>query len=1195
MKRKLSLLIILFCVSSCATSRRMDRFLKEKSVSAKEDLRGDRVQGFPVFYKNGGMTSILWPLYDKDSKGVSVRPFYNREENEQAVLFPLTAWNSVEGDGWVGPYHWSKKHDALFPIYYRGDSYSHYLNYYKTENNQGLFPFYNYSKQGKFWCWWLYGMETTPESKRHQVLAGLLSHWEKKKDGDYTAYTFPYYTKKEGDKKTTVLAPLYHSSKSPNSQSRTILPLFHQFSRADGTGGFYTLLGGRSQSASKSMTMITPFYYSRKSPKASSKTLIPLFHQFSKSDGRSGVYTLLGGYTQKGDTSNWLIWPFYHAKKTPKAESKTLLPFFHQSSNAKGDERFYTLLGGYAKKDGNEGLTITPCWWSGKNGCQNYQLLFPFYYKSQFCQGERTWLFPWYSSQMQGESTQSLFPFYYRNQYAQNDRMWLFPWYSSTQGNETQQVLFPFMWRKTSPDKNQLSTWLSYYERSEGKKENKILPLYFSKEQGDKAYKHILPLYFSGKEKGKSYSSLLPFYYKEKAGERETLFTPLFSRSRDEKNAGFTNYFGPLYHHEFSDDYSFSSFLWPLTHFSKNGDDRYYNFAELYRYQKEADSTERSFLFRLAAKDDHGWRVTPLIGSDSDSQASTWNKLSLYHTERSDSGKRSSRFWPFYSYSENPKNTGFIYSSSLFTRFNTEARSSWKVTPLVGVDRKGDSEKLSLLPFYWQEKEGDQLSQAYYLAGLGSRDKHGWRMTPLMGSDYDSKASTWNKLSLYHTELDDAGKRSTRLWPLYSYSESEKANRFIYRSSLFSRIKTQQSSSWNITPLFGGQEVGENKKLTLFPLYWHDKKSDEITRSNAFGGLFGNDPDGWRLTPFISKRTKANNLLHEFNLVKVLQNKQESEYKLFPFYDYKARRNEQGALRSQSWSTPWLLPLVSHKKSTNYNQTSSLFGWLYNDEKRSSSQGELVSREVGSRPFYYHETNVKNGRKTETNNFLMGLLYHGSETKNKKGDLKEKKSMSFPWYYHSKTEKSESNYFLLSLLHYNQKSFDSDGEVMSESSGSFPFYSSSKTRKLDKKSILCGLIYHDEKVLDDKGKVKSRSMGSFPFYKQEMSGSDYDLSVLGFLAGYEKKGQDKRFRFPAILNMRGLIDVAENEHKSKANYCFLYSYEKTKEVKRRDIFPGIKWDSGKNESRFSFLWNFYESHEVDGRKGGHIFFIPWGS
>ena len=203
--------------------------------------------------------------------------------------------------------------------------------------------------------------------------------------------------------------------------------------------------------------------------------------------------------------------------------------------------------------------------------------------------------------------------------------------------------------------------------------------------------------------------------------------------------------------------------------------------------------------------------------------------------------------------------------------------------------------------------------------------------------------------------------------------------------------------------------------------------------------------------------------------------------------------------------------------------------------------------------------------------------------------------MSFPWYYHSKTEKSESNYFLLSLLHYNQKSFDSDGEVMSESSGSFPFYSSSKTRKLDKKSILCGLIYHDEKVLDDKGKVKSRSMGSFPFYKQEMSGSDYDLSVLGFLAGYEKKGQDKRFRFPAILNMRGLIDVAENEHKSKANYCFLYSYEKTKEVKRRDIFPGIKWDSGKNESRFSFLWNFYESHEVDGRKGGHIFFIPWGS
>jgi hypothetical protein len=1140
-------------MSSCESSRRMDRFLKEKKVTDQEELKGDRVQGFPLFYQNGVQTSVLWPLFDKDDKGISVRPFYNREENEQAILFPLSAWNKAEGDGWVGPYRWNQDRHALFPIYYKSQGFNHYLNYYKTENNQGFFPFYNYSKKGDFWCWWLYGMETTPESQRHSVLAGLLSRWEKKNNGDYTAYLFPYYSKKEGDTKTNMLLPLYHSKKSSTSERRTLLPLFHQYTKANGTSGFYTPLGGHSQSAAKSMTMISPFYYSRKSPTSKSKTLIPLFHQFSKADGTSGVYTLLGTYSKNRDSSNWLIWPLYHAKTTPKNENKTLLPLFHQSSNDQGDSRFYSLLGGYTKNNGNENLMITPFWWSGTKGDHKYQLLFPFYYRSQYGENDRKWLFPWYSFKNGTEKTQALFPFYFRNQYGENDRKWLFPYFSSQCGDEKQQMIFPFMWRKSTPRTDRWITPLSYYERTGNKKTNNILPLYFSKEQGDKSSKHLLPLYFSGQDKEKSYNTLLPFYYKGKSETRESLFTALYSRSRDGESAGFTNYFGPLYHHEFSDNYSYSSFLWPLTHFSQNGEDRYKNFAELYRYQKESGATERSYLFRIAAQNDHGWRVTPFIGNDYDAEASPWNKLSLYHSERDQEGEKSVRMWPFFSYSESSKKKSFIYRSSLFTRFNTENKSSWNLTPLFGSERIGEQGKLSLLPFYWHKKEEGETSQAYYLAGLGARDSHGWRISPFVGSDYDREASSWNKLSLYHTELDDEDKRSTRLWPFYSYSESKNANRFIYRSSFFSRVKTEDRSTWNMTPLFGGQKTANKAKVTLFPFYWHDKKSDEITHSNALAGFFGNDPEGWRLSPLISKRRDKSNSLHYLNLIQYTKNKRENDLLIFPLYHSDEKRNEEGDLIEASWSAPYLLSLFSHKKSVTEENNEVLMGLIYKNLKSYTKEGELKSHSYGNYPFYYREKTKTDLGFCEKSKLLMGILYHN-------------------------TERTDLN-----------------GEILSEAGGSFPFYNHFKNKKCEGLNLLFGILYCDEKKYNDEGEMISRSMGSFPFYSRNMKGDDADLTILGFLANYEKKGTDKRFRFPAIFNLRGLIDVAKNEHKSKVNYFYLYSHEKKGDTTRRDIFPGIKWDSGEKESRFSFLWNFYERHEIDGKKGGHIFFIPWGS
>ena len=150
------------------------------------------VNAWPFFFRSMYYTSILWPFIDWDSYGFAVRPFYNQEGNERAVLFPLSAWNPANGDGWALLAAWNRDGFGVIPFFWHhraGDSFWYHVGplLIHSADVSPLTPWY-YRRKNWFWVFPLYWIRTdqveksfrdafcrkfTPESK--QLLAYRLA------------------------------------------------------------------------------------------------------------------------------------------------------------------------------------------------------------------------------------------------------------------------------------------------------------------------------------------------------------------------------------------------------------------------------------------------------------------------------------------------------------------------------------------------------------------------------------------------------------------------------------------------------------------------------------------------------------------------------------------------------------------------------------------------------------------------------------------------------------------------------------------------------------------------------------------------------------------------------------------------------------------------------------------------------------
>lgn len=126
-----SLLALALAASSgCASSNRMMRFMPgggDAMEPVKAKGAEDRVNAWPALNVENGKVAALWPMVDADARGFAVRPLFNKEDSEYSLLFPLCAWNPVNGDGWCVSAYWNKDCSGFFPFAHFKRDGLHYL------------------------------------------------------------------------------------------------------------------------------------------------------------------------------------------------------------------------------------------------------------------------------------------------------------------------------------------------------------------------------------------------------------------------------------------------------------------------------------------------------------------------------------------------------------------------------------------------------------------------------------------------------------------------------------------------------------------------------------------------------------------------------------------------------------------------------------------------------------------------------------------------------------------------------------------------------------------------------------------------------------------------------------------------------------------------------------------------------------
>ena len=506
-------------LAGCASSERMMRVspLSDRPVRTKtpdRPLDDDRVNAFPLYYGAAGVHAVLWPLVDWDTRGMAVRPLYNRDGANASVLFPLSGWDPAggwalnmvwdekkgflflpvagkwNGTGFVGPaFSDGGEHYGLFPVFGRYGDTTQVLNVFVTKNPKGpstvaAYPFY-YDSGDTLWISELYARHREPNGdENRRSLGGLLYRQHDSKDGKtsdlwlfpvgyfsedhgrHTAITLPYSSTSDSQGSSFNLHPLWWSETHGKSYSRTLIPFYTASGDARGESSA-SLLWSTGTEGSSSWFNIHPLWWSSRDKDSSSQCLVP-FYYASGSPKESALATLLWSHGNSGK-EEWLnIHPLWWSSESPTESSRLLIPLWYSHRTPDGRADFNPLWSsGTAGRD--SWFNIHPLWWSHTDGKSSSQILFPLYSRSESPNqsdtltplwssgksGDTTYLniHPlWWSSETPKSSTQVLFPFHYAHADATGDRTVNLLWSAGHEGTESWFNLHPFWWSSSSGD-----------------------------------------------------------------------------------------------------------------------------------------------------------------------------------------------------------------------------------------------------------------------------------------------------------------------------------------------------------------------------------------------------------------------------------------------------------------------------------------------------------------------------------------------------------------------------------------------------------------------------------------------------------------------------------------------------------------------------------------------------------------------
>jgi hypothetical protein len=519
-------------LASCQTADRLWRISPLEGGASSE-----RVNLWPLAYRSGDELSVLWPLFDIDSRGFALRPIVAKDESSWSVLFPLASFDTDAGEGWVGPF-------------------------YSLWDNTGLFPLANF---GRFnWvgpAWW------SPESRGLFPLAylGRFNYvgpvwWNRGENSTSASGLFPLVWLGS----TNVIGPVWWDG---DDEGHGVFPLYG-----------IDFLG-------RGITHVGPFWWGS-GEESARFGLAPLvsyadegahfaFHPFyshTLTDERRSRNVLLGlgHWSRDGEErESWFV-PLWYQREREDARDTVLVPFFWKRERGDTAE-VWTLLGNRSVDADSRAFNLYPLWWSNEGEESAWRMLFPFFWYGR--EGdERTLVTPLggrgWSTSGERAFVNVLGPLWHHSESTRRDEertAFLWPLFERhREGAETTTRMAGVYQRTDSPESAE-SSWLfglGHAERRAEGSAHRLWPFYswsdglegpgpvygltlFGRERvGESTSTRFFPLYSGTSSPGETrWDALLGLAHHDRAGaESSTRVWPFYARSQG-RHPGVAEYF----------------------------------------------------------------------------------------------------------------------------------------------------------------------------------------------------------------------------------------------------------------------------------------------------------------------------------------------------------------------------------------------------------------------------------------------------------------------------------------------------------------------------------------------------------------------------------------------------------------------------------------------------------------------------
>ncbi|HEX6882511.1 MAG TPA: hypothetical protein VF530_03960 [Planctomycetota bacterium] len=460
--------LLALAAGGCRTAGRLWRIAPFEGGDA-----GERVNLWPLAYHAGDATAVLWPIFDVDSRGFALRPLVAKEDSAWSVLWPLAAFDTEDGEGWVFPFYRFETEQGLFPLANVG-TWSWIGPWWWTEESRGLFPLALLGSEFSYvGPWWWAEADGETRSGLFPVAAfGPTSYvgpaWWRRDGSGYgllplfgfdlfrsgVDHVGPVWWRPEGETSEWGLFPVL--TWGDHGRSFSLFPLYtHELGPEARSRELLLGLGRISSAPGRRERWLLPLYYDRATPEKRDTVLLPFYWKHVRGESAE-VYTLLGNRSVDPDSRTFNLYPLWWSNEDRRSGSawRMLVPFF------------------YFEEDGPERTLITPLGgrgWSTDDGEAFVNVLGPLYHHSRSRRQER-------------ETTAFLWPLYQRTR----------------RGPESATILAAGLYARTrAPERSATSYafWLGHGERSAAGRSHRLWPLYSwsdASEEPDALYRWTL-------------------------------------------------------------------------------------------------------------------------------------------------------------------------------------------------------------------------------------------------------------------------------------------------------------------------------------------------------------------------------------------------------------------------------------------------------------------------------------------------------------------------------------------------------------------------------------------------------------------------------------------------------------------------------------------------------------------------------